>query len=165
MGSNMQKQGTPCIIPEAPLVATGVEGKAIRDTGRLILSDVDGTVSYVDGKKIKVKTSAGKEHEYKLVNFSMTNTFTVFHQRPSIELGQKVKKGDVLADTSSSEHGQMALGQNILVAFMSWSGANYEDAIILSERLVKNSKFTSIHIEDFTVSVRETKLGPRSDNL
>jgi DNA-directed RNA polymerase subunit beta len=160
MGSNMQKQATPCITPEAPLVATGVEEKAIRDTGRLVLSDCEGAVSYADGKMIKVKDSKGKEHEHKLVNFSMTNGFTAFHQRPSVEVGQKVKKGDVLADTSSSEHGQMALGQNILVAFMSWSGANYEDAIILSERLVKNSKFTSVHIEDFTVNVRDTKLGP-----
>jgi DNA-directed RNA polymerase subunit beta len=160
MGSNMQKQATPCIIPEAPLVATGIEEKAVRDTGRLVLATVSGTVSHVDGKKIKVKDEKGKETEYPLVNFSMTNGFTCFHQRPSVELGQKVKKGDVLADTSSSEHGQMALGQNVLIAFMSWSGANYEDAIILSERLVKESKFTSIHIEDFTVNVRDTKLGP-----
>ncbi len=160
MGSNMQKQGTPCIIPEAPLVATGIEHVAVRDTGRLVFSPCDGTVTYADGKKVTVKDSKGKEHESKLVNFSMTNGFTVFHQRPSVEIGQKVKKGDVLADTSSSDGGQMALGQNILVAFMSWSGANYEDAIILSERLVKESKFTSIHIEDFTVNVRDTKLGP-----
>jgi len=160
MGSNMQKQATPCIIPEAPLVATGVEEKAVRDTGRLALSPSEGTVTYVDGKRIVVKDNKGKEHNMPLVNFSMTNGFTAFHQRPVVEIGQKVKKGDVLADTSSSEHGQMALGQNILVAFMSWSGANYEDAIILSERLVKNSKFTSIHIEDFIINVRDTKLGP-----
>ncbi|MDQ3089749.1 MAG: DNA-directed RNA polymerase subunit beta [bacterium] len=160
MGSNMQKQGTPCILPEAPLVATGIESVAVRDTGRLIFSPTDGTVSYVDGKKISVKDSKGKEHVMDLVNFSMTNGFTVFHQRPAVEIGQKVKKGDLLADTSSSDGGQMALGQNILVAFMSWSGANYEDAIILSERLVKDSKFTSIHIEDFTINVRDTKLGP-----
>ncbi len=160
MGSNMQKQGTPCIIPEAPLVATGVEDTAVRDTGRLVFSPSEGTVTYVDGKKIIVKDSKGKEHEMKLVNFSMTNGFTVFHQRPAVEIGQKVKKGDLLADTSSSDGGQMALGQNILVAFMSWSGANYEDAIILSERLVQESKFTSIHIEDFTINVRDTKLGP-----
>ncbi|MEX0932423.1 MAG: DNA-directed RNA polymerase subunit beta [Parcubacteria group bacterium] len=160
MGSNMQKQGTPCIIPEAPLVATGVEEVAIRDTGRLVISPVDGTVTSVDGKKVAVKDSKGKEYSFPLVNFSMTNGFTAFHQRPSVELGQKVKKGAVLADTSSSDGGQMALGQNILVAFMSWSGANYEDAIIVSERLVKESKFTSIHIEDFEVKVRDTKLGP-----
>jgi DNA-directed RNA polymerase subunit beta len=160
MGSNMQKQATPCIIPEAPLVATGIEEKAIRDTGRLIIAPAAGTITYVDGKLIILTDNKGDTHEFKLVNFSMTNGFTSFHQRPSVEVGQKVKKGDVLADTSSSEHGQMALGQNILVAFMSWSGANYEDAIILSERLVKESKFTSVHIEDFIVNVRDTKLGP-----
>ncbi|KND49056.1 MAG: DNA-directed RNA polymerase, beta subunit [Parcubacteria bacterium C7867-005] len=160
MGSNMQKQGTPCIIPEAPLVATGIEEKAARDIGRLVIAPEAGTVTYADGKKIILTDTKGKEHEFKLVTFSMTNGFTAFHQRPAVEVGQKVKKGDVLADTSSSEHGQMALGQNILVAFMSWSGANYEDAIILSERLVKESKFTSVHIEDFTINVRDTKLGP-----
>lgn len=160
MGSNMQKQATPCIIPEAPLVATGIEEKAVRDTGRLIIAPFAGTVSYVDGRMIKVKDEKGKEHEFPLVNFSMTNGFTAFHQRPSVNVGDKVKKGDVLADTSSSDKGQMALGQNILVAFMSWSGANYEDAIILSERLVKESKFTSVHIEDFIINVRDTKLGP-----
>lgn len=161
MGSNMQKQATPCIIPEAPVVATGIEEAAVRDTGRLVLSHEAGTVTHVDGKKIVVKSEkTGKEREYKLVNFSRTNGFTAFHQRPSVELGDKVKKGGVLADTSTSEHGEMALGQNILVAFMSWSGSNYEDAIILSERLVKESKFTSIHLEEFVVNVRDTKLGP-----
>lgn len=160
MGSNMQKQATPCIIPEAPLVATGVEGIAVRDTGRLIIAEEDGTVVSVDGKKIVVKNSKGKEHEYKLVTFSRTNGFTAFHQRPSVEIGQKIKKGSVLADTSTSANGEMALGQNILVAFMSWSGANYEDAIIVSERLVRESKFTSIHLEEFVVNVRDTKLGP-----
>lgn len=161
MGSNMQKQATPCIVPEAPLVATGIEGKAVRDTGRLILAEEDGVVTVADAKRIVVKaTKGGKEKEYKLVNFSRTNGFTCFHQRPSISVGQNVKRGDIMADTSSSDRGEMALGQNILVAFMSWSGSNYEDAIILSERLVKNSKFTSIHIEEFVVNVRDTKLGP-----
>ncbi len=160
MGSNMQKQATPSIVPEAPLVATGIEGAAIRDTGRLILAEDPGTVTYVDGKKIIVKSEKGKEREYKLVTFSRTNGFTAFHQRPSVAIGTKVKRGDVLADTSSSDHGEMALGHNILIAFMSWSGANYEDAIIVSERLVQESKFTSIHIEEFVVNVRDTKLGP-----
>ena len=160
MGSNMQKQGTPCIIPEAPLVATGIEEKAARDIGRLVIAPEAGTIVHVDGKKIILENTKGEKHEFKLVTFSMTNGFTAFHQRPIVEINQKVKKGDVLADTSTSDHGQMALGQNILVAFMSWSGANYEDAIILSERLVKESKFTSIHIEDFTINVRDTKLGP-----
>ncbi len=160
MGSNMQKQATPCIVPEAPLVATGIEETAARDSGRLILAEEAGTVTAVDSKHIVVKNAKGKEKEYKLVSFSRTNGFTAFHQRPTINLGDKVNRGDLLADTSSSDQGQMALGQNMLVAFMSWSGANYEDAIILSERLVKNSKFTSIHIEEFVVNVRDTKLGP-----
>ena len=160
MGSNMQKQATPCIIPEAPLVATGMEDTAARDTGRVIFSPVDGEVSYVDGKKIEITDNKGSKHTFSLVNFSMTNGFTTFHQRPSVSLGDKVKKGTVLADTSTSDGGQMAIGQNALVAFMSWSGANYEDAIIISERLVKESKFTSIHIEDFEINVRDTKLGP-----
>ena len=160
MGSNMQKQATPCIVPEVPLVATGIEEVAIRDTGRVIFSTVEGTVTQVDGKLVAVKDSKGTTHKFPLVNFSMTNGFTIFHQRPSVELGQKVKKGTVLADTSSSASGQMAIGQNVLVAFMSWSGANYEDAIIISERLVEKSKFTSVHIEEFEVTVRDTKLGP-----
>ncbi len=160
MGSNMQKQATPCIVPEAPLVATGVEENAARDTGRLILAEEAGTITAVDSKHIVVKNNKGKEKEHKLVSFSRTNGFTAFHQRPTVNLGDKVSRGDLLADTSSSDQGQMALGQNMLIAFMSWSGANYEDAIILSERLVKNSKFTSIHIEEFVVNVRDTKLGP-----
>jgi len=160
MGSNMQKQATPCILPEAPLVATGIEGRGVKDTGRLVLAEEAGTVTRVDAKKIAVKGERGKEKEYNLVTFSRTNGFTCFHQRPSVTLGQKVKKGDVLADMSSSDRGEMALGQNVLVAFLSWSGSNYEDAIILSEKLVKNSKFTSIHIEEFVVNVRDTKLGP-----
>jgi len=161
MGSNMQKQATPVIEPEAPLVATGMEGQAVRDTGRLVLSKYEGTVTYVDGKMIKIKGSKdGKEIEYPLVNFAKTNSSTCFHQRPSVSLGDKVKRGEVLADTLSSSNGEMALGQNVLVAFLSWSGANYEDAIILSERLIKENKFTTIHIDEFTINVRDTKLGP-----
>ncbi|MSR78733.1 MAG: DNA-directed RNA polymerase subunit beta [Candidatus Taylorbacteria bacterium] len=160
MGSNMQKQATPCLVPEAPFVATGIEEKAALDSGRIVLSEEEGTVTHVDASKITVKNSKGKEKEYTLVNFSRTNGFTAFHQRPSVSLGDKVKKGDLLADTSSSDNGQVALGQNMLVAFMSWSGSNYEDAIIISERVVKNSKWSSIHIEEFVVNVRDTKLGP-----
>jgi DNA-directed RNA polymerase subunit beta len=160
MGSNMQKQATPSIVPEAPLVATGIEEQAALDSGRVVIALEDGVVTAVDAKKIVVKSSKNKEKEYKLVNFSRTNGFTVFHQRPVVNIGDRVKKGMVLADTSSSVNGQMALGQNVLVAFMSWSGYNYEDAIIISERLVKESKFTSIHIEEFVVNVRDTKLGP-----
>ena len=160
MASNMQKQAVPCIIPEAPLVATGMESAALRDTGRLAIAEEDGTVIASDSTRIVVETNAGKKHEYKLISFARTNDKTSFHQRPSVSVGDKVKKGAVLADTSASENGQTAIGQNMLVAFMSWSGSNYEDAIILSERVIKDSKFTSIHIEEFVINVRETKLGP-----
>ena len=160
MASNMQRQATPCVIPEVPLVATGMEVDAIRDTGRLVIAEEAGVVTHADGVKIVVKNDKGKEKEYKLITFSRTNGFTAFHQRPSVSVGDKVKKGDLLADTSASDNGQAAIGQNMLVAFMSWSGSNYEDAIILSERVVKDSKFTSIHIEEFVVNVRDTKLGP-----
>jgi DNA-directed RNA polymerase subunit beta len=159
MGSNMQKQATPCIVPEAPLVATGIESKAAEDTGRVILAPEDGVISYVDASKVVLK-GAKQEYEYKLTIFNRTNQFTASHQRPVVSLNQKVKRGDVLVDTSTSVDGQMALGQNCLVAFMTWSGSNYEDAIILSERLVKDSKFTTIHIEEFVINVRDTKLGP-----
>lgn len=159
MGSNMQKQATPCIIQEAPLVATGIESRAAKDTGRLIFAEEEGTITAVDARRITVKNTKGKEKTYRLVGFSRTNEMSCFYHRPVVSLGEKVKKGTILADTSSTDHGQMALGQNVRVAFMSWSGANYEDAIIISERLVKDSKFSSIHMEDFECIVRDTKLG------
>ncbi len=158
MGSNMQKQAVPCVLPEMPLVATGIEELASRDSGRLVISKEDGVVSYLDAKKIVVKGK--KEITYTLVNFLRNNNFAVFHQRPLVNVGDKVKKGDVLADTSSTVAGQISLGQNIFVAFLSWSGNTYEDAIIISERLVKKSKFTSVYVEEFTCVVRDTKLGP-----
>jgi len=160
MGSNMQKQAVPCLVPQAPLVATGIEEEAARYTGRLIYAEHEGEVTYLDSKKIVITDNKDKEKEYNLIQYSRTNSFTIFHQRPVVSLGQKVKKGELLADTSSSDKGQTSIGQNILIAFMSWSGSNYEDAIILSERLVKDSKFTSIHIEEFVINVRDTKLGP-----
>lgn len=158
MGSNMQKQAVPCVLPEMPMVATGVEELASRDSGRLIIAEEEGVVSYLDAKKIVVKGK--KETTYNLVNFLRNNNFSVFHQRPLVNVGDKVKKGDVLADTSSTVNGQISLGQNIFVAFLSWSGSTYEDAIVISERLVKNSKFTSVYVEEFTCVVRDTKLGP-----
>ena len=160
MGSNMQKQATPCIVPEAPIVATGIEEKAVTDTLRVIRADEDGTITAVDGNKIVLRNGKGKDTIYSLVRFERTNSFTCFHQRPKVNLGDKVSKGDLLADTSTSDNGQMALGQNMLVAFLSWSGSNFEDAIILSERVVKENKFASIHLEEFVVNVRDTKLGP-----
>ncbi|MEK7539288.1 MAG: DNA-directed RNA polymerase subunit beta [Patescibacteria group bacterium] len=162
MGSNMQKQAVPCVLPEAPLVATGTEELASRDSGRLIIAEEDGVVSYLDAKKIIVKEKSEKNSEkiYNLVNFMRNNNFAVFHQRPLVNVGDKIKKGDILADTSSTVGGQISLGQNIFVAFLSWSGSTYEDAIIVSERLVKASKFTSIYVEEFICVVRDTKLGP-----
>ncbi|MFA6274371.1 MAG: DNA-directed RNA polymerase subunit beta [Candidatus Paceibacterota bacterium] len=158
MGSNMQKQAVPCVLPEAPLVATGIEELSARDSGRLVVCEEEGIVSYLDSKKIIVKGKS--EKTYTLINFLRNNNFSGFHQRPAVNIGDKVRKGDVLADTSSTVDGQIAIGQNIFVAFLSWSGANYEDAIIISERLVKKSKFTSIYIEEFICVVRDTKLGP-----
>jgi DNA-directed RNA polymerase subunit beta len=161
MGSNMQKQGTPCIVPEAPIVATGIEGHAALGTMRVIVAPSAGTIKYVDANKIVfVGDKDSKEVEFKLAPISRTNQFTAYYQRPQVSLGQKVAKGDVLADASTSDHGEIALGQNVRVAFMTWYGANYEDAIIISERLVKDNKFASIHIEEFVVNVRDTKLGP-----
>jgi DNA-directed RNA polymerase subunit beta len=158
MGSNMQKQATPCIVPEAAYVATGIEDTAARDTGRVILAPEDGEITQVDASSVTV--TGKRESKFQLAVFNKTNQFTAFHQRPIVALGQKVKRGDVLADTSTSVEGQAALGQNILIAFLAWSGANYEDAIIISENLVKQSKFTTIHIEEFVINVRDTKLGP-----
>jgi len=169
MGSNMQKQAVPCVLPEAPLVATGIEALASRDSGRMVIASEDGVVTYLDAKKIVVKglahkaTAEGKsekEKTYSLVNFLRNNNFSAFHQRPAVDVGQKVKKGDVLADTTSTVDGQISVGQNVFIAFLSWSGLNYEDAIIISERLIKKSKFTSVYVEEFVCTVRDTKLGP-----
>lgn len=160
MGSNMQKQATPCIVPEAPLVATGVEGMVARDTGRVIYAAESGEVIEADARHVVVKNKEGKKREYKLTTFERTNDFSAFYHRPAVTVGDTVKRGDLLADTSSTDNGQIAVGQNALVAFMSWYGANYEDAIVISERLVKKSKFSTIHIDELEVSVRDTKLGP-----
>jgi len=159
MGSNMQKQAVPLVVPEAPLVATGVEAAAARDSGRLIIAEEAGEVTFADAQMIKVKNNDGKTKEYSLVNFMRTNGFTTFHQRPLVSVGDSVRKGAVLADTSTSVGGQLAIGQNIRVAFLPWFGANFEDAIVISERLAKEAKFTSIHMEEFVCVVRDTKLG------
>ena len=160
MGSNMQKQATPCIIQEAPIVATGVEKMSARDTGRVIIADEAGEVIECDATHIVVKQKDGKKKEYTLTTFQRTNDFSAFYHRPAVTVGNKVKRGDLLADTSSTDKGQIAVGQNALVAFMSWNGANYEDAIIISERLVRDSKFATIHMDELDVAVRDTKLGP-----
>ncbi|MEZ4104231.1 MAG: DNA-directed RNA polymerase subunit beta [Candidatus Paceibacterota bacterium] len=160
MGSNMQKQATPCIVQEAPIVATGVEGMVSRDTHRVIYAEEAGEVIECDAKHVVVKNKDGKKKEYILSSFQKTNDFSAFYHRPAVTVGDKVKRGDLLADTSSTDNGQIAVGQNALVAFMSWNGANYEDAIVISERLVKQSKFSTVHLDELEVSVRDTKLGP-----
>jgi DNA-directed RNA polymerase subunit beta len=159
MASNMQKQAVPLITPEAPLVATGAEEASLVHSNRVLRAEQEGVVESVDANKIVVKVGS-KRDEYELENFRRTNGFTAFHHRPTVNVGDKVKKGDLLADTSTSDNGQIALGKNLLVAFMSWSGSNYEDAIIISEKLVKNDTLTSIHLEEVVVNVRDTKLGP-----
>ncbi|MFY9462665.1 MAG: DNA-directed RNA polymerase subunit beta, partial [Candidatus Sungiibacteriota bacterium] len=160
MGSNMQRQAVPCIRARAPVVGTGMEVRAAHDSGRVILAEEEGVVEQVDGRGITVKEKTGKMKNYSFVSFLRTNAFTAIRQKPIVVKGAKVKKGDVLADSSSTENGELALGQNIRVAFLSWFGANYEDAIIISEKLLKEDRYTSIHIEDFTCDVRDTKLGP-----
>ncbi len=160
MGSNMQKQAVPLVVPEAPVVATGVEAAAARDSGRLIISEDAGEVTYADAQMIKVKNTDGKTKEYPLVNYSRSNGFTTFHQRPIVNVGDTVKKGAVMGDTSTSVNGQLSIGQNVRVAFLPWFGANFEDAIVISEKLAKEAKFSSIHMEEFVCVVRDTKLGP-----
>ncbi len=161
MGSNMMKQAVPLVVPVAPYVATGIEGIAAHDSGRLIVAFEAGEVMHSDARKIIVKGSvSGKTKEYELVNFSRTNGFTTFHQRPVVAVGDNVKKGDLLADTSTSVNGQLAIGQNVRVAFLPWFGSNFEDAIVISEKLAKEARFTSIHMEEFVCVVRDTKLGP-----
>jgi len=158
MGSNMQRQSVPLIKPQAPLVCTGVEEKIARDSGQVIIAEEDGVVTEIDAESITIKGKNKKT--YKLRTFIRTNQYTCFHQKPIVEKGQKIKKGQVIADGGSIEKGRLALGRNLLVAFMPWRGGNYEDSIVISEKLVKNDTFSSINIEDFTCDVRETKLGP-----
>ncbi len=160
MGSNMQKQSVPPVISEAPLVATGMESRVARDSGRLLYVKRAGQIIAVDGQQIKIKTDKGEVDEYPLISFQKTNETSIFHHKPIVNIGQKVKAGDLLADNSSTSGGQVAVGQNVRVAFMSWQGSNYEDAIIISQRLVRDHKFSSIHIQEFDISVRDTKLGP-----
>ncbi|MBL7053235.1 MAG: DNA-directed RNA polymerase subunit beta [Candidatus Portnoybacteria bacterium] len=158
MGSNMQRQAVACVRPQAPVVGTGMEGKAAEDSGEMLIAEEDGIVTAVDADSIivKIKKSVKK---YPLRSFVRTNQYTCICQMPLVKKGQRIKKGDVLADGAATENGRLALGQNLLVAFMSLRGSNFEDAIILSERLVKDDRYTSIHIESFDCDVRETKLG------
>lgn len=160
MGTNMQRQAVPCVKADAPIVGTGVEARAARDSGHLILAPADGEITFVDSARIIMTDKKGQEYEYVLNKFLRSNASTCLNQRPVVSLGQKVKLGDILADGESMDRGELALGQNILVAFMSWEGFNYEDAVIISERLVRDDRYTSVNIEHWQVDVRDTKLGP-----
>ena len=159
MGSNMQRQALPLLKAEAPYVGTGIEYIAARDSGATIVAKADGIVEYADGKKIIVKTKGGKD-VYTLMNFEGSNGGTCYHQRPIVKTGDKVERNMIIADGPSTDKGELALGKNLTVAFMTFNGYNYEDAVILNERLVKDDAFTSIHIESYSIQCRDTKLGP-----
>ncbi|MDO8664274.1 MAG: DNA-directed RNA polymerase subunit beta [Candidatus Liptonbacteria bacterium] len=170
MGSNMQRQAVACVKPQAPVVSTGIEERAARDSGQVVVAAEEGTITAVDAehivtenlnvKKFKnLKANSGQKI-YRLNNFLRSNQFTAMSQQPLVKNGDKIKKGQAIADGAATQNGILALGQNLLVAFLSWSGANFEDAIIISERLVKDDRFTSIHIEDYSIDIRDTKLGP-----
>ncbi|RME91403.1 MAG: DNA-directed RNA polymerase subunit beta [Anaerolineae bacterium] len=160
MGSNMQAQAVPLLRPEVPLVSTGMEYHAAVDSGQVVIAEHDGEVISVTGKKIILRTNDGEIVSYPLRKYQRSNQSTCIDQRPAVIKGQIVHKGDILADSSSTENGELALGQNVVVAFLSWEGGNFEDAILISERLVQEDRFTSVHIEKYEVEARDTKLGP-----
>ena len=160
MGSNMQRQAVPLLVPEAPIVGTGMEYKAAHDSGVVVLSKQDGVVEKVAGDRIVVKDTLGERHTYKLSKFARSNQGTCINQRPRVKAGQVIEKGGLLADGPSTEMGEIGLGRNVLIGFMTWEGYNYEDAVLISEKLVKEDVYTSIHIEEFESEARETKLGP-----
>jgi DNA-directed RNA polymerase subunit beta len=160
MGSNMQRQAVPLLRPERPLVGTGLEGQAARDSGMVIISRADGEVTYVAADRIRVRHDDGEEVTYPVQKYQRSNQDTCLNQRPIVFVGDRVRSGQIIADGSATEGGELALGQNILAAYMPWEGYNYEDAILISERLVKDEVYTSIHIEKYEIEARQTKLGP-----
>ena len=160
MGANMQRQAVPLMITDSPIVGTGIEYRAAKDSGVVIVADEDGEVTRVTGDEIKLKTTKGEEKTYHLRKFKRTNGATCINQRPIVKKGEKVKRGDIIADGPATDKGEMALGKNLIIAFTTWEGYNYEDAILLNERLVKEDVLTSIHIEDYDCECRDTKLGP-----
>ncbi|MEO1145729.1 MAG: DNA-directed RNA polymerase subunit beta, partial [Cyanobacteria bacterium J06638_22] len=160
MGSNMQRQAVPLLRPERPLVGTGLEGQAARDSGMVIVTRVAGEVTYVDADRIQVTSPDGQVVSYTLQKYQRSNQDTCLNQRPIVSRGDQVVAGQILADGSATEGGELALGQNILVAYMPWEGYNYEDAILISERLVYDDVYTSIHVEKYEIEARQTKLGP-----
>ncbi|MEZ0537021.1 DNA-directed RNA polymerase subunit beta [Caldicellulosiruptoraceae bacterium PP1] len=160
MGSNMQRQAVPLLITDSPVVGTGIEYRAAVDSGVCILSKKDGIVEKVSANEVVIKNDDGTKDSYQILKFKRTNQGTCFNQRPIVKKGDRVKAGEVIADGPSTQLGELALGKNVLVAFMPWEGYNYEDAILLSERLVKDDVYTSIHIEEYECEARDTKLGP-----
>ncbi len=160
MGANMQRQAVPLIMTEAPIVATGIEHKCAVDSGVTVIADEPGVVKGVSATDITVAEAGGKERQYKLTKFARSNQGTCINQKPNVEIGEKIDKGDVIADGPSTYNGEISLGKNVLVGFMTWEGYNYEDAILINERLVKDDVFTSIHIEEYECDARDTKLGP-----
>ena len=160
MGANMQRQAVPLMITESPMVGTGMEYRAAKDSGTVVLTDYDGIVTRVTGNEIDVTELDGKKHTYVLRKFKRTNGATCINQRPIVKEGEKVKRGDIIADGPATKNGEMSLGKNLLIAFTTWEGYNYEDAILLNERLVKEDVLTSLHIEDYDCECRDTKLGP-----
>jgi len=160
MGTNMQRQAIPLIKSEAPIVGTGVEERAARDSGHVVIADEDGEITKLDATVIELTGKKGNVTTYNLNKFLRSNSSTCINQHPVVDLGQKVKKGDILSDGPAIDDGELSLGRNALVAFMTWEGFNYEDAIVISERLVKEDIYSSIHIENYTIDVRDTKLGP-----
>src|SRR6266542_3063824 len=160
MGSNMQRQAVPVIRPESPIIGTGIEYRAAKDSGQVVVARAAGTVRSVSATEIWVEEDEGDAYRYKLQKFVRTNQGTCYNQRPIVSVGDRVTADSVIADSYSTDKGELALGQNILVAFMPWEGGNYEDAIILSERIVQDDKFTSIHVEKYEAEARDTKLGP-----
>ena len=160
MGSNMQRQAVPLLKPEVPIVSTGMENQAARDSGQVLVADADGEVISVQGDRVIVRLDSGEERRYQLRKYDRSNQSTCIDQRPIVQKGQRVRKGEVLADSSSTYHGSLALGHDVLVAFLCWDGGNYEDALLVSEELLRQDKFTSIHIEKHEVEARDTKLGP-----
>ena len=160
MGSNMQRQGVPLVRPEAPIVGTGIERRAALDSGQVVRSKSEGIVTSVTSDHIAIADAEGNEHNYPLIRYERSNQSTCINQHPIVSKGQQVRAGQAIADSSSTQGGRLALGQNVLVGFMSWGGGNYEDAIILSEDLVKEDRFTSTHIQKHQIEARETQLGP-----
>ena len=160
MGSNMQRQAVPLLVPEAPIVGTGMEYKAAHDSGVVLLSKHAGIVHSVAADQVTIKDDNGELHQYKLTKFTRSNQGTCINQRPRVSQGERIEVGDLLADGPSTENGEIGLGRNALIGFMTWEGYNYEDAVLLSQRLVKEDMYTSIHIEEYESEARETKLGP-----